>query len=102
MFEGKGQYLERKSSSRGIRGIFGYQMETNMGSLGRKEEYLPAGNHSGNDGLTKLVLEGPLNIQPLTNISISLKTEVERWLGLLETSFEVKRAGMTKGLGEDF
>lgn len=100
VLEGKGQYLERKSSSRGNLGIS--CNETNMGSLGRKEADLPAGDHAGDVGLAKLVLEGALNLQPLNNILISLKTEAERWLGFLEMGFDVKGAGMLEGAGDDF
>jgi intein-encoded DNA endonuclease-like protein len=57
---------ERKGRSSG-RGITGNQIETNR-SLGRKEDYLPAGNNAGDEGFLKLIMEGALNMQPLKNI----------------------------------
>lgn len=45
------------------------------------------GDHAGKggeDALTKPVLEGDLNLQPLKNMLMSIKNEAERWLGLFE------------------
>lgn len=94
VLEGNGQCLKRKSSGMGNPSISGG--ETNMGGFGRKEADLTAGDHAGDVGLTKLVLEGTLNMQPLKNILMSLKNEAERWQGLLEMGLEVKEADIRR------
>lgn len=62
--------------------------------------HFPAGDHAGKGGediLTKLVLEGDLNLYQLKNMLMSIKKEVERWLGLLEMGFMCNGAGEIEG-----
>lgn len=93
--EGKRHREERKSSNRGTLGSSGIQTKAKMGN-----PHSLAGDHAEGDGSLKLGLERAKNMQLLKNYLISLKTEAERWLGILEMGSEDKGEGKLEGPGD--
>lgn len=61
---------------------------------------ITGGDHAvlaGAAGLKMTDLEGALSFQPLKNILLWLKKEVDRWMGILEMGFDLNGAGEIQG-----
>lgn len=96
--EGKGLFQEKEDSSKGIMGKADKQSIKAMDNF-RKEAKSVHRDHAAPAGfdISKKVVEGVLNMQPLKEILLSLKKEIDRSSDQLEVDLALSGGGFVEG-----